>query len=108
MKYQTIFSSLKKSCFILILSFIILILALPAPTFAQSNNNVTSGTDYYVSPAGSDLNTGTLDQPFATIQKAADVATEGSTIYIRSGVYNQKVHVTHSGISEAPITFQNY
>ncbi|AXR16960.1 MULTISPECIES: right-handed parallel beta-helix repeat-containing protein [unclassified Bacillus (in: firmicutes)] len=108
MKYQTIFPSLKKSCFILILSFIILILALPAPTFAQSNNNVTSGTDYYVSPAGSDLNSGTLNQPFATIQKAANIATEGSTIYIRGGVYNQKVRVTHSGASGAPITFQNY
>lgn len=108
MKYQTIFPSLKKSCFILILSFIILILALTAPTFAQSNNNVTSGTDYYVSPAGSDLNSGTLNQPFATIQKAANIATEGSTIYIRGGVYNQKVRVTHSGASGAPITFQNY
>ncbi|HDX9688830.1 TPA: right-handed parallel beta-helix repeat-containing protein [Bacillus thuringiensis] len=108
MKFQAIFPSLKKSCFILILSFIILILALPAPTFAQSNNNVTSGTDYYVSPAGSDLNPGTLNQPFATIQKAANVAKEGSTIYIRGGVYNQKVRVTHSGASGAPITFQNY
>ncbi|MCS3600038.1 hypothetical protein M2370_005250 [Bacillus sp. JUb91] len=44
-----------------------LIFTLPALTFAQSNNNATSGTDYYVSPAGNDLNLGTLDQPFATI-----------------------------------------
>ncbi|UDV85399.1 right-handed parallel beta-helix repeat-containing protein [Bacillus cereus] len=108
MKFQAIFPSLKNSCFILVLSLSMLIFTLPALTFAQSNNNVTSGTDYYVSPAGSDLNPGTLNQPFATIQKAANVATEGSTIYIRSGIYNQKVHVTHSGASGAPITFQNY
>ncbi|MDA2251879.1 right-handed parallel beta-helix repeat-containing protein [Bacillus thuringiensis] len=108
MKFQAIFPSLKNSCFILVLSLSMLIFTLPALTFAQSNNNVTSGTDYYVSPAGSDLNPGTLNQPFATIQKAANVAKEGSTIYIRGGVYNQKVRVTHSGASGAPITFQNY
>ncbi len=108
MKYQTIFPSFKNFCFILVLSLSMLIFTLPALTFAQSNNNVTSGTDYYVSPAGSDLNPGTINQPFATIQKAANIATEGSTIYIRGGVYNQKVRVTHSGASGAPITFQNY
>ncbi|TKH47369.1 DUF5123 domain-containing protein [Bacillus cereus] len=108
MRSQAIFPSLKNSCFILVLSLSMLIFTLPALTFAQSNNNVTSGTDYYVSPAGSDLNPGTLNQPFATIQKAANVAKEGSTIYIRGGVYNQKVRVTHSGASGAPITFQNY
>ncbi|PFI43033.1 hypothetical protein COI72_03440 [Bacillus cereus] len=108
MKHQAIFPSLKNSCFILILSLSMLIFKLPAPTFAKSNNNINSVTDYYVSPAGSDLNPGTLDQPFATIQKAANVAKEGSTIYIRGGVYNQKVHVANSGISGAPITFQNY
>ncbi|AIW84320.1 polysaccharide Lyase Family 9,YwoF [Bacillus mycoides] len=108
MKFQVIFPSLKKSCFILILSLSMLIFTLSAPTFAQSNKNVTSETDYYVSPAGSDLNPRTFDQPFATIQKAANVAKEGSTIYIRSGVYNQKVRVTHSGASGATITFQNY
>ncbi|PEW82156.1 hypothetical protein CN447_27925 [Bacillus thuringiensis] len=56
MKFQAILPSLKKSCFILILSLNILI----------------------------------------------------CTIYIRCGVYNPRLHVTHSGDSEAPITFQNY
>lgn len=92
----------------MVLSLSMLSFTLPDPTFAQSNNNVTSGTDYYVSPAERDLNPGTINQPFATIQKDANVATEGSTIYIRGGVYNQKLHVTHSGSSGAPITFQNY
>lgn len=61
MKYHAIFPSLKKSCFILILSLSLLIFALPAPTFATLNNSVKTGTDYYVSSAGSDLNPGTLD-----------------------------------------------
>ncbi|MFK4333493.1 hypothetical protein ABH955_004155 [Bacillus sp. RC240] len=100
-------SIIKKSCFILILSLSMLIFTIPAPTFAQSNNNANPGTNYYVSLTGDDSNPGTLDQPFATIQKAANVAKEGSIVYIRGGVYNQKVHVAHSGASGAPITFQN-
>ncbi len=108
MEFEATFPSMKKSCFILILSLSMLIFALPAPIFAQSNNNINSVTNYYVSTTGSDLNPGTLDQPFATIQKAANVAKDGSTIYIRGGVYNQKIRVTHFGASGATITFQNY
>ncbi|EOO12809.1 hypothetical protein IGA_04823 [Bacillus cereus HuA3-9] len=108
MNYQEIFPSLKKSLFIFLLSFSMLIFTLPVPAFAQSNNNTNSVINYYVSPTGNDLIPGTLDRPFATIQKAANVTKEGSTIYIRGGVYNQKVRVAHSGASGAPITFQNY
>ncbi|PFS74346.1 DUF5123 domain-containing protein [Bacillus cereus] len=108
MNYQEIFPSFKKSLFIFMFSLSMLIFTLPVSAFAQSNINTNSVTNYYVSPTGNDLNPGTLDQPFATIQKAANVAKEGSTIYIRGGIYNQKVRVTHSGISGASITFQNY
>ncbi|AIE37656.1 Polysaccharide Lyase Family 9,YwoF (plasmid) [Bacillus thuringiensis serovar kurstaki str. HD-1] len=59
MKYQTIFPSLKKSLFIFILSFSMLIFALPTSTFAQSNSNGISVTNYYVSPTGNDLKPGT-------------------------------------------------
>ncbi|PEA92941.1 hypothetical protein CON66_27315 [Bacillus cereus] len=67
MKYQTLFHLLKKSLFIFILSFSMLIFTLPASTFVQSNDNVISVTNYYVFPTRNDLNLGTLDQPFATI-----------------------------------------
>ncbi len=49
---------------------------------------------YYVSPAGSDSNPGTLAQPFLTIQKARDVVrtinssmTGDIMIYLRGGIY---------------------
>ncbi|WP_422851127.1 hypothetical protein [Bacillus cereus] len=45
MKFQGIFISMKKPSFILILSLSVLIFTLPAPTFAQSNNNVNSVTN---------------------------------------------------------------
>ncbi|KAB7649225.1 hypothetical protein GBN78_28295, partial [Bacillus sp. B2-WWTP-C-10-Post-4] len=61
MKYQTIFPSLKKSLFIFIFSFSMLIFILPASTLAKSNNKTNPVTNYYVSPTGNDLNPGTLD-----------------------------------------------
>jgi MYXO-CTERM domain-containing protein len=43
--------------------------------------------DYYVATTGNDSNPGTIDQPFATVQRGASVAVAGDTVYIRGGVY---------------------
>src|SRR3954447_16960161 len=68
-------------------------------------------TVYYVSPTGSDSNTGgPLDDPFASLQQAADLSEPGDTILLRGGEYylSAGVHLTHSGTSDAPITIANY
>jgi hypothetical protein len=44
-------------------------------------------TEYYVAPTGSDSNPGTQDSPFATLQKGADTAAAGDTVWIRGGTY---------------------
>ena len=44
-------------------------------------------TEYYVAPTGSDSNPGTQDSPFATLQKGADTAVAGDTVWIRGGTY---------------------
>jgi hypothetical protein len=44
-------------------------------------------TEYYVAPTGSDSNPGTKDSPFATLQKGADTAVAGDTVWIRGGTY---------------------
>ena len=54
------------------------------------NDNSTSN-DAFTSSTGSDINPGTAALPFATIQHAADVATEGSIIYIDAGIYFEQV-----------------
>ncbi len=65
--------------------------------------------DYYVSTKGDDLNPGTLNAPFKTIQKAADVAIAGDTVYVRGGTYVGTVRFKHSGSKEKGyITFKNY
>ncbi|HSC88994.1 MAG TPA: DUF1565 domain-containing protein, partial [Polyangiaceae bacterium] len=44
--------------------------------------------DYYVAVDGSDSGPGTIEQPFATLQKAINVAQPGELVYVRGGVYN--------------------
>ncbi|MCL2661638.1 MAG: right-handed parallel beta-helix repeat-containing protein [Acidobacteriaceae bacterium] len=46
---------------------------------------------YYVSPAGSDRNPGTLAAPFKTLEKARDAMrySDTKTVYLRGGVYNR-------------------
>lgn len=63
---------------------------------------------YYVANDGSDLNPGTMDKPWATIQKAAESVAPGDTVYIRGGVYNERVVLKKSGTVGQYITFANY
>ena len=44
------------------------------------------GQEYHVSSGGDDNNTGTSDQPFKTISKAAEVVQPGSTVTVHEGV----------------------
>jgi parallel beta-helix repeat protein len=62
-------------------------------------------TIYYVSPTGSDSNSGTsISSPYLTYKKALSVATESSTVYIRAGTY------TSSGneFANSNVTVRNY
>ena len=63
---------------------------------------------YYVSTNGSDLNPGTLSQPFKTIQKAANVMNAGDVCFIMSGIYRETVVPKNSGTSTKHIVFKNY
>ena len=64
-----------------------------------------AGSTYYVSATGSDANAGTQAAPFKTIQKAANTAKAGDTVYIAPGTYNERVTVANSGTASAPILF---
>jgi hypothetical protein len=65
----------------------------------------TGGKAYYVSPTGDDTNDGSEAHPFATIQKAAEVVTPGTTVYVSPGTYTQPITVTTDGTADARITF---
>jgi len=56
-------------------------------------------TDYYVATTGSDSDPGTLTQPFASLQKGADVAVAGDTVWLRGGTYSiTTAHSSGAGI----------
>ena len=63
-----------------------LLLTCAAPTFAA---------DYFVAPAGSDTNSGTLDKPFATVTRAQAAANPGDTVYLRGGTYKVTAEQGH-------------
>jgi len=42
---------------------------------------------YYIATNGSDLNTGSINEPFATIQRSQTAVSAGDTVYIRGGIY---------------------
>ena len=66
-------------------------------------------SDYYVDPLGSDRNPGTQEKPWKTIQKAADSALPGSTVFIREGIYYERIRMNVSGNKEkGAITFTNF
>ena len=65
-------------------------------------------SSYYVATNGSDNSAGTLDDPFRTIQEAADRAGPGDTVFIRGGTYRETVRPSRSGSAGAPVTFRPY
>ena len=66
--------------------------------------------DYYISPNGNDSNPGTESLPFASVQKAVDVATAGHLIFVRGGVYqlNSQIRITRSGTANNTIKLFAY
>ena len=68
--------------------------------------NVASAGTYYVSVAGSDLNTGATSQPWRTIAKAASSVAPGDTVLVQPGIYDELVYFKSSGAPAKPITFR--
>ncbi len=60
---------------------------------------------YFVAPEGNDAGHGSLDDPWRTIQRAADRLCAGQTVLIRGGVYRERVMPRHSGSAEQPIRY---
>jgi hypothetical protein len=73
-------------------------------SFAFGQPNVS----FYVSATGNDSNPGTQTAPWRTIQHAADTARAGSTVNVRSGIYEELVSIHVSGNAlDGFITFRS-
>jgi hypothetical protein len=68
-----------------------------------------AGGVYFVAPNGDDINPGTENEPWKTIQKSADTLEAGDTVYIKAGTYRENISINVSGSeTNGYITFQNY
>jgi hypothetical protein len=68
---------------------------------------------YFVFPAGNDANRGTLEKPFATLQRAQQaVRQKHGDVFLRGGTYYLPSTLVFtaedSGTKDAPVIFQNY
>ena len=68
---------------------------------------------YYVSPVGDDRNPGSLEKPFATLQRAQQAARQKhGIVFLRGGAYYLPATLVFtaedSGTADTPLVFQNY
>ncbi|WP_164015380.1 fibronectin type III domain-containing protein [Pyxidicoccus trucidator] len=69
--------------------------------------SAATAADLYVSPSGSDSNSGTSSSsPLKTIQAALDKATAGTTIHLAAGTYRERPVTKRAGTATAPITLK--
>jgi len=64
-----------------------------------------SAAVYYVSPAGSDTNPGTIEAPWRTLQRAANSVAAGDMVIVRAGQYTG-FDLRTDGAAANPITFR--
>ena len=60
-----------------------------------------SAKEYHVAKTGNDKNSGALESPFLTIQKAAYLAQPGDVITVHQGVYRERVTPPRGGTSDS-------
>jgi hypothetical protein len=71
--------------------------------------STTLSSVFYVAPTGDDNDLGTIDQPWLTIQHAAETMVAGDTVFIRDGVYKEQVSTVRDGNSvDGYIVFSAY
>ena len=68
-----------KKLFAMMLALVMVLAAVPNVALAES-------TAVYVSSTGEDTNAGTLDQPYATLNKAVEAAEDNAVIYVMSNL----------------------
>ncbi|HKO80963.1 MAG TPA: right-handed parallel beta-helix repeat-containing protein [Chitinophagaceae bacterium] len=75
---------------------------------ASTDNNKPATRSYYVSPNGSDANTGAIDNPLRSINAAVGKVIAGDTVIVRAGTYYEKISFPKSGRLDKYITLKAY
>ena len=89
--------------------FLPLVLLFSETSFAQLPGGSLPSDKRYVATTGNDLNPGTFELPFRTIQHAVTLLQPGQTLNIRGGNYHEEVDLSGViGTISDPIKIQNY
>ena len=113
---------MKKKIISMVLTIAMLASLFAVVAMANTDQEAEAKRIYYVSKTGNDSNSGTIDSPFATIEKARDTIRElkqtsglpngGVTVYIREGVYEREASLEFteedSGEEGKRITYAAY
>ncbi len=83
---------------------VLLVLTL-SPLAARIGSAATQGNVYYVAPDGDDVAPGTADEPWVTLQRAADAVAPGDEVVVLDGTY-AGVRLETSGTAENNIRFR--
>lgn len=75
---------------------------------ALALGTAASAAEFYVAPDGADINPGTKESPFATIQAGVNKLQPGDTLLVRAGTYRETVTFTRSGTADKPITVKPF
>ena len=78
-------------------------------TATATTTTATAGNTYYVATNGNDGDPGTETLPFLTLSHGVRVLKPGDTLYVKEGLYQEKVSNIPSGSSwSAPVTVAAY
>lgn len=103
-----------------IMTLTLICAAIPLLNQSVAEAEEAPGKTYFVSLTGNDNDPGTIEKPFATLEKArdtirglsADEKKDGVTVYLREGDYTMnsgfELKKTDSGTAEAPIVYAAY
>ncbi len=79
------------------------------PLPAAPTRPLAPGPKLFVDPVrGDDGNAGTAVAPWKTLAHALRRLKPGDTLYLRGGVYHEKISLSRSGTAEAPITIAGH
>ncbi|GAB62034.1 hypothetical protein KSU1_C0438 [Candidatus Jettenia caeni] len=90
------------------LSIFISFVSLTSTFFLSANERCLADT-YYVATNGNDSNSGSLSNPWKTIEKSIEKLQPGDTLYLRSGTYYEsQIEINNHGEKSNWITIKNY
>lgn len=72
--------------------------------------SISFASEYYISPSGSNLNSGTIGSPWGTFDHAISQINAGDTLFVRGGTYtlNSRIRIQKGGSESNPINLWAY